>query len=61
MATVAGARWRWELLVTDLHSGGQGRMVTLQLTGARVERGSHLGDGAALFRDSTAPPSGGRV
>ena len=31
VATVTGVGWRWESLVTDLHSGGQGVMVVLYL------------------------------
>ena len=51
----------WEPLATDLHIGSQGRMVVFLHIEARVGSGSHLGDGAALSRDSTAPPHGGRV
>ena len=53
----AGAGWRWEPLATDLHSGGQGVSVAVPSTGAKVELGCNLGVGAALSRDSTAPPS----
>ena len=58
VASVAGIRWCWEPLATDLHIGGQGRMVVFLHIEARVGSGSHLGDGAALSRDSTAPPMG---
>ena len=34
--------------------------VVLLSTEARAEFGSHPGDGAALFRDSTAPPQAGK-
>ena len=39
----------------------QGRMVVFLHIEARVGSGSQLGDGAALSRDSTAPPHGGRI
>lgn len=42
MTTAAGVRWCWQLLVTNLHSGGQDRMVVFYSNEARVGLGSHL-------------------
>ena len=61
VVTVAGTGWCWELLAINLHPGGQGVFGRSLLIEARAESGSNLGVRAALFRDSTALPHGGRV
>ena len=58
---MAGTGWCWELPGTNLHPGGQGVFGRSLFTWARIKFGSNSDDGAALFRDSTAPPAWGGV
>ena len=43
------------VVVTILHVGGSGHMVVFHRTEAALGFGSHLGDGAALFRTALLP------
>ena len=44
------------VVVTILHAGGSGYMVVFHRTEAALGFGSHLSDGAALFRTALLPP-----
>ena len=48
------------VVVTILHAGGSGYMVVFHRTEAALGFGSHLSDGAALFRTALLPPRLGK-